>query len=205
MILGIDFDNTITCYDRLFHRLANERGLVPDALPARKEAVRDYLRSQGLEDAWTELQGLAYGLRIDEAEPFPGVERFFSLCRDGGVAVAVISHKTRWPVRGPRVDLQQAARGWLAARGFHDPAGIGLPPSRVYFEEAKEAKLRRIADCGCTHFLDDLPEFLDLPDFPPGVERLLFDPWRRRQDPARWVTLSSWDDACRWLATVTLP
>ena len=30
----------------------------------------------------------------------------------------------------------------------------------MYFEETKEAKLQRIVDCGCTHFLDDLPEFL---------------------------------------------
>jgi hypothetical protein len=205
MIIGIDFDNTITCYDRLFHRLAMERHLIPGALPMQKEAIRDYLRTQGLEDAWTELQGLAYGVRIGEAEPFPGVERFFSDCRDRGVAVTVISHKTRLPVRGPQVDLRQAARSWLSARGFHDPAGIGLPPSRVYLEETKEAKLQRIVECGCTHFLDDLPEFLELPDFPPGIQRLLFDPWRRRGESPHWVTLSSWDAVCRWLATVTLP
>ena len=116
MIIGIDFDNTITCYDRLFYRLAMERDLIPAALPAQKEAIRDYLRTQGLEDVWTELQGLAYGLRIGEAEPFPGVERFFSDCRNSGVAVIVISHKTRLPVRGPQVDLQQAACSWLSAQ-----------------------------------------------------------------------------------------
>ena len=25
-VVGLDFDNTIVCYDRLFHRLARERG-----------------------------------------------------------------------------------------------------------------------------------------------------------------------------------
>jgi len=28
-MIGVDFDNTIVCYDALFHRVARERGLAP--------------------------------------------------------------------------------------------------------------------------------------------------------------------------------
>ena len=53
MRIGVDFDNTIVCYDRLFHRLARERGLIPETVPQTKGAVRDYLRSIDREDDWT--------------------------------------------------------------------------------------------------------------------------------------------------------
>src|SRR5881392_3621645 len=74
MLVGLDFDNTIVCYDRLFHRLATERGLLPHGVAENKGAVRDYLRSIGREDDWTEMQGVGYGPRISDAEPFPGVK-----------------------------------------------------------------------------------------------------------------------------------
>lgn len=179
MVIGVDFDNTVVCYDRLFYQLALERELIPVDLSADKESVRNYLRQQGREDDWTELQGWAYGERIGEATPFPGVAEFFALCRQRGVPVFVISHKTQWPVRGPQVNLHQAARGWLERHGFHDLANIGLPAERVFCELTKSAKLQRIADIGCTHFVDDLPEFLLEPEFPRGVQRWLFDPWQR--------------------------
>jgi hypothetical protein len=46
-LTGIDFDNTIICYDRLFHQIALEGGLIPRDLPAEKNAGHDYLREQG--------------------------------------------------------------------------------------------------------------------------------------------------------------
>ncbi len=45
-----------------------------DELPPTKQAVRDFLRATGREADWTELQGIAYGPRIADAEPFPGVK-----------------------------------------------------------------------------------------------------------------------------------
>ena len=48
--IGIDFDNTIVCYDDVFHEVAREQGLIPNDLPANKGAVRDHLRAIGRED-----------------------------------------------------------------------------------------------------------------------------------------------------------
>jgi hypothetical protein len=192
MLFGIDFDNTIVCYDKLFHQLALERSLIPPDLPADKETVRDYLRQSDREDAWTELQGYAYGPRIQEAVPFPGVKDFFLRCRETGIPVCVVSHKTRKPVRGPDVDLHHAARAWLEVQGFLDDPGIALPTNCIFFEEAKEQKLQRIVDEGCSHFIDDLPEFLGLPGFPEHVERVLFDPWNRHVGKVSFERVSSW-------------
>jgi hypothetical protein len=175
-VIGIDFDNTIVCYDDLFTRVAVELGLVPPEVATSKTAIRDHLRAAGQEDRWTELQGTIYGPRMPDAPPFPGVLEFFAACRAAGVPVAIVSHRTRFPYLGERHDLHAAAREWLERHGFHDPAGIGLPVEQVFLEETKEAKLTRIADVGCTHFIDDLPELLAHPLFPVKVRRILFDP-----------------------------
>ena len=192
MIICVDFDNTIVCYDALFHRVAQERGLIPDNLPVNKTAVRDHLRTTGREDVWTEMQGEVYGSRMAEAAPYPGVIEFFRACREQGIPVRIISHKTRHPYLGERHDLHAAARNWLQLQGFLGAAQIGLSETEVFFELTKEAKLSRIAACGCTHFIDDLPELLLAPHFPAEVERLLFDPECLHKDIAGVRRTSSW-------------
>jgi hypothetical protein len=42
--IGIDFDNTIICYDTVFAAVARQRGLVPEGWDGLKSEVRDYLR-----------------------------------------------------------------------------------------------------------------------------------------------------------------
>lgn len=174
MVIGVDFDNTIVCYDRLFHRIAVEQGLIDASVPCRKKAVRDALRRRGNERGWTELQGKVYGSRMTEAEAFPGVIDFFSKVTARGIPIFIISHKTRFAVVGPAFDLQQSARDWLAAHGFFDPARIGLASDRLRFGETREEKLRLIARACCTHFIDDLEETFREPGFPRGVAKILY-------------------------------
>lgn len=207
MRLGIDFDNTIVCYDALFYDEARDRRLIPADVPRTKTAVRDYLRQVGQEEAWTQLQGFVYGPGIGRAPAFQGLHECLARLRRRGVAVCIISHKTRVPVLGPRCDLHAAARQWLAdQRLLPDPHSVhsaesGLGVERVFFEETKEAKLQRIVAEQCTHFVDDLPEFLAERDFPPGVTRILFDPHRcgpaapRLDPPASSLLIaSSWSE-----------
>ena len=173
MLVGLDFDNTIVSYDDLFHRVAREWDLIPADLPATKQDVRDFLRRNGQEDRWTEMQGYVYGRRMEEASPFPGVAEFFETCRVKQIPLAIISHKTRYPYRGPKYDLHTAARDWLAAQPFVNKAWV---EHNVFFELTKEDKLERIARENCTHFVDDLPEFLTMPGFPNQTQPILFSP-----------------------------
>src|SRR5688572_6566015 len=192
--IGVDFDNTLVCYDEVFHRIAVEEGLVPPDLPVSKGKVRDYLRAVGREDSWTELQGLVYGARLNEAPMFSGADQFFLRCRQRDIPICIISHKTRLPFRGPAYDLHQAARDWLEQQGFHDPSGIALPREQVFLELTKGDKLRRIAAEGCTHFIDDLPEFLSEPAFPANAQRFLFDPNNHAPCCQGVVRVTSWSE-----------
>ena len=197
MHVGLDFDNTIVTYDRLFHRAALERGLIAPGVPAHKREVRDAIRLRsGGENAWTELQGVVYGTRMAEAEPAPGVEAFLLACAAAGVRVSIISHKTEYPAIGERVNLREAARAWIAARGL--AVRHGIDPADVIFLGTLAEKLAAIADRACTHFVDDLVEVLGHPAFPPGVERLLYAP-PGGATPAGVIAFETWDAIGRYL------
>ena len=188
--IGLDFDNTLVCYDGVFHRAAMDRGLVPAGLATDKGSIRDYLRAQGREDDWTELQGYVYGRRMGDARLFAGVETFLEECRTAGVQTCIISHKTRTPYRGPAYDLHAAARQWIADTGLLEFIDGGA--DAIWFEQTLKDKLQRIATAGCRVFIDDLPECLRDPDFPPGVEGLLFDPDERHLGEADLRRAGSW-------------
>lgn len=189
MILGIDFDNTLACYDGLFHALALERGLIPADLPTDKTAVRNHLRAAGNEDAWTELQGIGYGPAITRARPFDDAAEVLRLARNAGIETHIVSHKTRHPYKGEPHDLHVAARTFL---GHHGISPEIVPADRVHLELTKNAKLARITALRCTHFVDDLPEFLAEPAFPDAATPILFDPSDRYADTPGRIRCVSW-------------
>lgn len=192
MIVGIDFDNTIVCYDSVFSRLASSGGLPPVAAGGAKSALRDHLRSAGREDEWTELQGYAYGPGMEFAEPFAGMRDSLIALRQHGIGVRIISHRTKYPYLGPKHDLHDAAWQWLDRNSFFDTGGIGISRDDVFLELTKAEKLERIAQCHCDAFVDDLPEFLLEPSFPSQARRILFDPARLSKESAPWQILRNW-------------
>ncbi len=173
-LIGLDFDNTLVHYDKLFHQLAVEKGLIPESLSVDKTAIRNYLRSKDQEQDFTLLQGQVYGLRILEAEPAEGVLESLMTLKELGVSMVLVSHKTKVPFKGPPYDLRKAALDWLSKYGFFSSSGIGWSTSQVYFEDTKASKVSRICSLECTHYVDDLPEILSL--LPVNVTRILYDP-----------------------------
>jgi hypothetical protein len=173
--IGIDFDNTIIAYDAVFCAAAKRRGLIAAEFVGSKQAVRDAIRllPDG-EPSWQRLQGEVYGKGIGGATMIAGVDAFLRRCRAEGCAVVVVSHKTEYGHYDPdRVNLRQAALGWMRAqRLFDGDYGIGV--DNVYFEGTRTKKLERIAALALTHFIDDLEEVLTDPRFPPTVQRILF-------------------------------
>jgi len=197
MHIGIDFDNTIVCYDKVFHKVAIEKGLIPEDMPPSKNNVRDYLQKIGEEDEWTRLQGFVYGTKMDEAELFEGVFDFLHWCKQNKVEVSIISHKTRHPYLGPKYDLHLATLQWMETQGFFKPSKPLLSRTQVFLELTKTAKIQRITDTGCTHFIDDLPEFLLEPSFPDNVISMLFDPNNSLETGFPFKRFSSWVEILR--------
>jgi len=182
MRIGIDFDNTIACYDGVFHKAAVERGLIPSDVHTDKTSVRNYLREIDREEAWTELQGYVYGARMDLVAPYPGVKRFVSEALAGGHSLFIISHKTKSPYLGPRYDLHDAARSFLSQQSLVLDGVSGIAPQNAFFEVTLVEKLARIRAQKCDVFIDDLPELLEESDFPNETRGILFDPLKHYPD-----------------------
>lgn len=178
--IGIDFDNTIADYDHVFNEVAREWGLVADGFEGGKGAVRQAVsRLKDGEYHWQRLQGRVYGKYMARARLIDGVASFFRHVGRVGGELFIVSHKTRFGHHDPeRIDLRDAARAWMDARGFFRKDGLGMAPEALFFEETREAKVARIAELSCDCFIDDLFEVLFHPRFPHGVERYLFDPGR---------------------------
>lgn len=194
MKIGIDFDNTIICYDDVFHKVACEKGLIPPELTRAKATVKKYLLAREREAVWTELQGVVYGTRLLEAEPYPGLPEFFSFCRENDIPICIISHKTRYPYKGRRCDLHAAAHAWLESQVWLHSAKVDFKRKNIFFEPTKSEKIYRIKATQCTHFIDDLPDLLSDPAFPENVSRLLFDPNQNHIKNRAFKRVASWDE-----------
>lgn len=191
MLIGLDLDNTIVCYDRVFARLASEAGLPENVVGSGKRAIRDYLREQDREDEWTVMQGKAYGARMNEAEAFEGALEFIAAASGEGHELCVVSHRTKQPFLGDPADLHASAFAWLRGREVEGKA-------RIFLEETAAAKAARISGLGCEVFVDDLPEFLSRPDFPAKTRALHFCPGDRRETDGL-ETVASWTDIAKLL------
>lgn len=197
MRIGLDFDNTIIRYDEVFTAAATARGLLPAGFRGAKQAVRDAIRQRpDGEQHWQRLQGYVYGAGIAGACLFPGVADFLRHAHAAEVPVMIVSHKTEHGhFDEARVNLRSAALDWMRAQGFFDPDGFGLDAEDVHFAGTRREKLARIAALGCDVFIDDLPEVLGDPEFPPDVTRILFA--EQAVGAAPWIVCPSWADIAR--------
>jgi hypothetical protein len=178
IVLGIDLDNTLACYDDLFRRAAGEERLIEPAGFAGKEQIRNAIRllPEG-ESKWTRLQAIVYGPRMAGATAFEGSREFVRRCVQRRIRTLVVSHKTQFAnLDGRPVDLRESALAWMKAQKFLESDGCGLSPADVFFESTRTAKVARIRALGCTHFIDDLVEVFAEPTFPAHIRKLLFAP-----------------------------
>ena len=177
MRIGLDFDNTIVCYDKAIEILADEIFDLPEELPRTKLGLRDFLRANGRESDWTSFQGELYGPGMQYARLFRGVVDTMQKLVSEGNELVIISHRSRWPYAGHPHDLHAAARAWVAdnlqVSGLFGPKGN---EDFVYFLETKHQKLAMITHLDCDAFVDDLPDVLHAPEFPAKAQRILFDP-----------------------------
>ena len=173
-LLGLDFDNTLVRYDKLFYKLALEKGLIEESIAANKITIRNYLRERGQDEEFTLLQGEVYGARILEAEPAEGMLEVLAKLHQRGIPMVLVSHKTQIPYKGPAYNLHEAAQSWLKQYNFLKKDGLNWNEEDIYFMEKKEEKIKTIKKLNCSHYIDDLPEILEL--LGEDIEKILYDP-----------------------------
>jgi len=191
MKIGLDFDNTIVCYDQAIATLAEECFDLPDQIPRTRLGLRDYLRSENREPEWTSFQGLLYGPGMRYAKPFDGAVSTMQQLASDGYELAIISHRSRYPYAGPEYDLHDAAHNWIISQ-LHPNKIFDVPSQPVFFLETLEEKLKRVSDLSCDIFVDDLFTVLDSTDFPKSTLGILFDPANSVSHNQKVNRISSW-------------
>ena len=82
MLIGLDFDNTLACYDSVFSDEAKKKGLVKNCWEGNKKDLKNELISfNNGAHIWQTIQGQVYGPSMHKAILFPGVSRFLLRCK----------------------------------------------------------------------------------------------------------------------------
>tara|TARA_Y100001934_G_scaffold28988_1_gene31787 strand:- start:37 stop:1671 length:1635 start_codon:yes stop_codon:yes gene_type:complete len=174
--IGLDFDNTIACYDAVFLALAKEWGVVSADWIGGKSQIRDELRSRPRgERDWQRLQGQVYGRLMHRAQLFPEISNFLLRLKYRRDNVFIVSHKTEFGHNDPeRVSLRKEAMRWMEHHRFFDSNWFDISVHDVFFADSREEKVARISELQCDVFIDDLWEVFAEPGFPAETKRILF-------------------------------
>jgi len=177
MNIGIDFDNTIACYDALFLKVALKEKLLSGSWGSgSKIKIRDYLRHQNEgEKIWMKLQGLVYGKYMHGAEMMSGFANFILSCKLRNHKVFIVSHKTEYGHYDlERISLRREALKWMNSNRFFDPEYFGIDEKNIFFADTREEKVEKIAHLKCNWFIDDLPDVFKETHFPSKTKKILF-------------------------------
>ena len=178
MIVGFDFDNTIISYEKLFKKIALKKKLVSKKIKPNKNSIKSYLIKEKQEKEWTILQGEVYGRYVMDAKIYAGVKKIMESLSKNKTKFYIISHKTKFPYLGKKVNLHTAAKKWINKNILKNNNLINLTKKDVFFENSIKKKVSRINKLKCNIYVDDLPKILDL--LPQRVIKVLFMPHNKR-------------------------
>lgn len=172
--IGIDFDNTIICYDDLFIRAVKEKewDLGVDCGESKAAIKERLVQLDGNDFRWQEMQAIVYGILIKDANPFSGVLETLQYLKDSGnYELFIVSHKTPASLYLKHITLIDKAQLWIKDRKLTD----FIPEENIFFRPVRDEKINVIRDLNLDFFIDDLLEVLHDKNFPP-INAFFFSP-----------------------------
>ena len=193
MLIGLDFDNTLACYNDVFSSEAKIQGLVNNEWEGSKQDLKLLLET--LEDGqalWQKMQGQVYGPSMQKATLFPGVARFLLRCKLEGHLVYIISHKTKYGhFDKTKTLLREASLKWMDSQGFFKETLYGISKKNIFFANTQSEKVLKIKSLNLDIFVDDLEEIFLHHDFP-EIKKILFSKFPLNQSNAE--RFNNWSD-----------
>ena len=189
MKLGIDLDNTIVNYEKIFNEIGKK--YCDEKSLTNKEALSNHLRSTNREKQWTKIQGEVYGPRMQEAEIALGFKEALLSCKNKIEEVVIISHRTYYPSAGGKYDLHQVAHNWIRTNITSNKEFSELKIS-IIFEVTLDNKINSIINEEVNIFIDDHLGVLTNERFPKGVYRIHYSGNKLALDPI--ITMKCWSE-----------
>jgi hypothetical protein len=189
--IGLDLDNTIINYSETFYEVALEKKLIPRNFSKNKVLIKDFFHKNKKYDLFTKLQGEIYGKQIIKAKIYSGFKEFIDLISNKEANLYIISHKTKYPIIGDKVDLHECAINFLKKKNILDNTII--KQKNIFFEPTVEKKIKRIINLKLDVFVDDLPKILLHQDFPSATKKILID-YSNSNKEFTGITANKWNE-----------
>jgi len=193
MIIGLDFDNTLACYNDIFSSEAKLKGLISEKWEGSKYDLKQIINSQqGGQTVWQKLQGQVYGPSMKYATLFPGVARFLLRCKLEGHKIFIVSHKTKYGhFDKTKTLLRDESLKWMESQGFFKNNVYGINKKNIFFANTQSEKVAIINSLNLDIFIDDLDEIFLNHDFP-EIKKILFNQSSSNQSNAELY--NNWAD-----------
>jgi hypothetical protein len=173
MRIGIDFDNTIVNYNKIFVEAAKNKKFITSSWFGNKEQLKKELSTK--KNKWQIIQGLVYGPLMMNATCFPGLKKFLIKASFSNYKLYIISHKTIYGhFDETKTNLRLQALSWLQKNNFFDLNEISLKKENVFFCNDREAKINKINELSLDFMIDDLSEIFDNV-IPKKTKKILFN------------------------------
>lgn len=192
MRIGIDFDNTLVNYDKIFKSIAQKMGLA-DTGNAKAMIKTHFLGIDNGISQWKELQALVYGEYIKDAYFLPDFIDFYNFARENHIDLFIISYKTEYGFTTTgKISLHKAANSWIESEiNF-------FPRENIYFEPTMTKKILRIKSLNLNAHIDDLISVFKHRSFPSNIKRVLFSTQTNKiekKEVGKFKCIKNWSEA----------
>ena len=193
MNIGIDFDNTIVKYDKIFIETAIKNKFISPNWSGNKEKLKENFKDKKKD--WMKLQGLVYGPLMRRAVCFPGIKNFLLKARFCNHRIFIISHKTVYGhYDKTKTNLRKQAFAWLEENNFFNKNLYNLSKENVFFCTTRGEKIKKINELDLDFMIDDLNDIFKS-NISPKIKTILFNSslYKNNAD----YNLESWDQICK--------
>jgi len=154
MLIGIDLDNTIINYNKVYKKFLDVFDVKINLNHSLKDQVKFFLERNYGNSAWTKFQSLLYGPLSLEAELYSGFTDFINL-NTSKCDFVIVSHRTSKASGFSDINLQT-----YGARSYEYLIKSCVGDIDIFFENDENSKINKIISLKCDVFIDDLTKIL---------------------------------------------
>lgn len=186
--IGIDFDNTIAKYDRVFALVAIKMNLIKEGWKGSKANLKKkIIKEKGIE-SWKKLQGQVYGAYMKYAKLNSGFKKFILKSKISESRLFIISHKTKFGhYDSNKINLRNEALEWIYKKKIDKNI-------QIFFENTIEEKINRINSLNLDYFIDDLEIILNHKKLNLSTKKILINQKLKYSNNKKFISFENWHE-----------